>query len=166
MPGKTSVKYLTWRATNHLFQPSITITVLPTPPLTYSLLLLHLILMKPNCTLEAPLNLSSHDPITTAVSVEQEKTNNENKFGDTYLDFKRQKVIWEASKLPEYQQLANNALSDALSYWDTPDSIPLLSSLMSTLLVKCASMVFTSTKDPITTLHSNPASPVSSENEL
>ena len=36
------------------------------------------------------------------------------------------------------------ALSNALQYWDTPESIPLLSSLISKLLVSCASMVFDS----------------------
>ena len=42
----------------------------------------------------------------------------------------------------EYQQLASKALSEASDYWDTPETIPLLTSLYSNLLVKCATIVF------------------------
>ena len=85
------------------------------------------------CTLETPLNLSSHDPIETAISIDQDTSDQGSKFWHTYTDFKRQKILWDSTKLPEYQQLAEKALSDAISYWDTPETIPLLSSLLSSL---------------------------------
>ena len=96
------------------------------------------------CTLETPLNLSSHDPIKTSISIDQDTSAQGSKFSHTYTDFKRQKILWDSTKLPEYQQLAERALSDAISYWDTPETIPLLSSLLSSLLVSCASQVFDS----------------------
>ena len=104
------------------------------------------------CTLETPMNLSSHDPIETTISVQLESPRNESKFEKTYTDFKRNKIIWESSKLTDYQQLAEKALSDALSYWDTPETIPLLSCLVSNLLVSCASIVF-ETRSPTSRSH-------------
>ena len=99
-----------------------------------------------HCTLDTPLNLSSHDPIENKAVIKLEMSDKKSKYADTYTDFKRQKIIWEPSKISKYQQLAEKALSHALSYWNTPESIPVLSSLLSNLLVKCASMVFDSTK--------------------
>ena len=96
------------------------------------------------CTLKDPLNLSSHDPIMTTTSIHLNIPQVNSKYGHTYTSFKRQKIVWEQSKLPEYQQLAYNAISDALTTWDTPESLPHLSSLVSRLLVTCATMVFDS----------------------
>ena len=66
------------------------------------------------------------------------------KFSSTYSDFNRQKIIWDPVKLSRYQQLPTEALNDALEYWDTPETIPLLSSLVSKLLVQCAILVLDS----------------------
>ena len=96
-----------------------------------------------HCTLETPLNLSSHDPIETTVDIPIDEPK-ESKFSNTYENFNRRKVIWDVLKLPGYQELAGKALTDALMYWDTPESLPLLSSLLSSLLVSCATMVFES----------------------
>ena len=41
------------------------------------------------------------------------------------------------------QQLSVSALSEAMSYWNTPEILPLLSCLLSRLLVQCATMTFT-----------------------
>jgi hypothetical protein len=60
----------------------------------------------------------------------------------TFSAFKKQKIVWDPSKLPKYQQLAGDALADALDYWDSPECISLLSSLISKLLVTCATSVF------------------------
>ena len=49
---------------------------------------------------------------------------------------------WEDSKIQKYQQLAYQALSAASEFWDDPEAIPLMTSLFSSLLVKCAFMVF------------------------
>jgi hypothetical protein len=100
------------------------------------------------CTLENPLNLSSHDPITTSLKVHLENHKVSSKFSNTYSDFKRQKIIWDPSKLPRYQQMSAKALNDAMAYWDTPETIPLLSSLVSRLLVQCATLALDS-KSPV-----------------
>ena len=96
------------------------------------------------CTLESPLNLSSHDPIESSINIQLDAADKKSKFKDTYSEFNRKKISWDVSKLPEYQKLADEALSNALSYWNSPESIPLLSSLVSSLLVSCATMVFDS----------------------
>ena len=97
-----------------------------------------------HCTLENPLNLSSHDPIITSLHVHLEKHDNLSKFSKTYSDLKRQKIVWDTTKLQRYQQLSAKALNDVMAYWDTPETIPLLSSLVSKLLVQCATLVFDS----------------------
>ena len=66
------------------------------------------------------------------------------KFSNTYSDFNRQKIIWDSSKLPRYQQLSAKALNDALKQWDTPETIPLLSSLVSKLLVQFTTLALDS----------------------
>ena len=66
----------------------------------------------------------------------------ESKFSNTYTEFKNERIIWDESKLGEYQQLAAQALTDASEYWEAPETIPLLSSLYSDLLVKCARLTF------------------------
>ena len=108
------------------------------------------------CTLDTPLNLSSHDPIENNVVIALENSGEETKYTDTYTDFKRQKIIWEPSKIAEYQHLADRALSNAVSYWSTPESIPILSSLLSNLLVKCATLVFDSTTNCKTSVNRPP----------
>ena len=94
------------------------------------------------CTLDTPLNLSSHDPVYNSVCVPNNAATQESKFSNTYTDFNRQKVVWNSDKMSDYQQLADQALYEATNFWKTPESIPLLSTLISSLLVKCATMVF------------------------
>ena len=94
------------------------------------------------CTLDTPLNLSSHDPIKATMNVQLEASQDKNKFSQTYSNFERKKIIWDESKLLQYQQLAAKALSDASNLFDAPETTPLLSSLFSTLLVQCATMAF------------------------
>ena len=103
---------------------------------------LELGLILQNCTLDSPHNLSSHDPIFTSVKVELQEQRNKEKYTKTYTKFNRQKIAWDSSKIPEYQQLAFSALSEAVSYWNTPECIPVLSSLISKLLVTCGTQVF------------------------
>ena len=95
-----------------------------------------------HCTLETPLNLSSHDPITSSLVVKNTSEKQESKFSKTYSAFNRKKIIWEDSKLTQYQQLAAQALQEASLFWDKPEAIPLLCSLFSNLLVKCSVLVF------------------------
>ena len=97
------------------------------------------------CTLEEAMNLSSHDPIVSGTRIQLDiRDQCSNKYSNTYTEFNRQKIIWDKAKLPEYERLASGALSDALNFWNSPESIPLLSSLTSRLLVTCASLVFES----------------------
>ena len=94
------------------------------------------------CTLDNPLNLSSHDPILTTVLVQDKSEKHKSKFSNTYKAFDRQKIQWDDEKMSEYHRLAAQALSGAASYWNAPETIPLQISLYSNLLVKCATMVF------------------------
>ena len=100
-----------------------------------------------HCTLETPLNLSSHDPIQVTICVEVDSLENKDRFSHTYKKFDREKVIWEPSKISAYQQMASSALSSAVSYWHLPETIPFLSSLISKLLVQCATAVFNCTSN-------------------
>ena len=93
------------------------------------------------CTLETPLNLSSHDPLVSKISVKKQKQS-EPKYSHTYTEFNRERIIWDKSKTPEYQELAAKALTEASKYWSSPECIPLLCSLYSNLLVKSAKLVF------------------------
>jgi hypothetical protein len=87
------------------------------------------------CTLEDPLNLSSHDVLSSSVTVQFPK-NPESKHDHTYSKFNRECILWDHNKLPEYQALSSKALLDALEFWDIPECIPLLCSMFSNLLVK------------------------------
>ena len=80
----------------------------------------------------------------TAVHVEDIYEKQESKFTGTYTEFKKKKIIWDDSKIPAYQALAARALSFPSSFWNTPETIPLLISLFSSLLVNCVQMVFDS----------------------
>ena len=75
--------------------------------------------IKLHCTLENPEDLSSHDPITATLKVMDDSEKQSSKFLETYTDFVRERIVWEESKLPEYQTLVAEALADASEYWDT-----------------------------------------------
>ena len=96
------------------------------------------------CTLDNPLNLSSHDPLISDMKVTVEATKYSNKYSSTYTKFDRKKVIWDSSKFPQYQLLAEEVVSRAISYWSDSNCIPLLSCLLSRLLVNSACSVFKS----------------------
>ena len=97
------------------------------------------------CTLEDPHNLSSHDSLIFSTKI---STNDvpDSLHEKSYSNFKREKIIWDMEKIPDYQNLAAKALKDAEDYWPQPESIPLLSSLYSNLLVTAAKLVFNTTK--------------------
>ena len=96
-----------------------------------------------HCTLDTPLNLSSHDPIVTGTSVKLYFCKQKSKYSSTYSDFRRQRIFWDKLKLPEYQNMVSEALSSALDSWSTPECIPHLTSLVSKLFVTSATQVFT-----------------------
>ena len=73
-----------------------------------------------HCTLDHPLNLSSHDPLITNLDIQlQDCDENSTKFSNSYTDFKRKKIVWDQTKLSKYQELSARAVSDAVNYWDT-----------------------------------------------
>ena len=78
-----------------------------------------------------------------SIRLKEESMEINDKFTNTYRDFDRNRIIWNKAQLQKYQQLSAIALSDAVSYWNTPESLPLLSCLLSRLLVQCATMTFT-----------------------
>ena len=99
--------------------------------------------IKQLCTLDNPQNLSSHDPLVLSLLVpipsgEEYQT----KYTKTYTDFNRKKIVWDKSRVQQYQNLAGEALSGALEFWNHPAAIPMLCTLFSQLLVKCAEMTF------------------------
>ena len=94
-----------------------------------------------HCTLEAPTNLSSHDALTSSISIPI-CSKPKSKYQNTYTKFNREKIIWDEKLVAEYQILASKALSEAEEFWDTPETIPLLCSLFPNLLVTSAKLVF------------------------
>ena len=93
------------------------------------------------CTLESPLNLSSHDVLTCSLPILSEPKR-KSLYEHTYSEFKREKVIWNVDKIPAYQALAGQALSKAVGSWSAQEYIPLLCTMFSKLLVTSAKLVF------------------------
>ena len=121
---------------------------------------------KEYCTLDTPLNLSSHDPISSNLMINASSENQESKFSHTYTDFNRQKIVWDTSKIEEYKHLTTKALSDASKFWNMPEAIPLLCQLYSNLLVKCSELVFNTKSAKITTNMKLPKSLIEAEAKL
>ena len=94
--------------------------------------------LKQYYTLDEPLNLSSHDPLTATIRVESEKQNTVEIFSHTYSSFVRKRVDWDMAKLEDYREATDIALTRAAIYWNFPEAIPHLCSLSSNLLVNCA----------------------------
>ena len=105
---------------------------------------LNLLNLEQLCTQDSPLNLSSHDVLLSSIQTPRQHQHVQSKFSHTYSSFNPTKIIWDRSRIPEYQQLASQALSDAYQYWDAPETTPLLCSLLPRLLVRCAEIVFES----------------------
>ena len=94
------------------------------------------------CKLDHPVNLSSHDVLLSTIKSEIAIAKNTSLYSSTYTDFNQTHIVWDKARLSEYQSRAGAALSDALDFWNIPEGIPLLCSLFSQLLVKCAEMTF------------------------
>ena len=92
------------------------------------------------CTLEDPLNLSSHDPISASIMVSIASEMDGNKYEKSYTNFAHEKINWEECDIKVYQTLASQALSEAQDYWDTPEVVPFLTELFSKLLVNCSKL--------------------------
>ena len=96
------------------------------------------------CTLDNALNLSSHDLITADVKLSFAQPKLLNSCKTSYSPFKRRKISWDASRFTQYQLLANLWLTKAVNYWTSLESIPLLITLSSKLLVTSAELTFKS----------------------
>ena len=103
--------------------------------LTHSCNITNLVLF---CTLDTPYNLSSHDPLFATFQVLKERENSSANYSHTYSDFHRRKVTWESSKVQDYKDATDVALSQAEEYWNFPEAIPHLCSLYSNLLINIA----------------------------
>ena len=90
------------------------------------------------CTLEDPLNLSSHDPVFSEIKVNLVQASCDNKYSKTYSDFDRKRIHWDASKISAYEDFAEHTLQKALTFFNSPETIPVLSSLIPKLLVQSA----------------------------
>ena len=117
------------------------------------------------CTLETPLNLSAHDPIMATITIANEASPS-SIYSETYTKFNRKKIIWDDKNISKYQELAAQALCGASTRFDTPESLPLLSSLFSELLVQCANMAFKSKPAVSTTKHPKSSPRIQKAEEL
>ena len=90
------------------------------------------------CTLETPLNFSSHDPLIVSANILSDEQSEPEKFSNTYTPFHQKRVIWRDCRLPAYKEATNTALAEALEFWDFAEAIPHLCSLFSNLLVTAA----------------------------
>ena len=95
------------------------------------------------CNQEYPQNLSSHDPVIAALLVPSTaQTCKQGLYEHTYSDFEQRKIVWDIDRVPEYQALANKALSEYDALFAPLDCIPLKCKLYSELLVKAAEICF------------------------
>ena len=98
------------------------------------------------------MNFSSPNPIMTTMSINLGIPPVSSKYGNTYTNFQRQKIVWEQSKLPVYQQLAYDAISDALQHqhgtllWVASTS--LISSVKAPCDLCCNSFLFQKLRKP------------------
>ena len=90
------------------------------------------------CTLDNPLNFSSHDPLLATIKVQKEEQQHSEKHSHSYTVFKKNQIKWDESKLNGYKEATDNALCEASEYWNFPEAIPHLCSLYSNLLVSIA----------------------------
>ena len=100
------------------------------------------------CTLDNPLNFSSHDPLLATIAVQRDGEEHSEKYDNSYTVFKRNKIKWDESKLEAYKKATDNALSEASEYWNFPEAIPHLCSLYSNLLVSIAEKTMGVVKSP------------------
>ena len=95
------------------------------------------------CTLDNPLNFSSHDPITASLEIPITKTNiNTSTLTETYSKFEQNKILWNSEFIPKYEKLSEEFLSKCELIFPNNECIPLKCSLMSNLLVKSADLCF------------------------
>ena len=93
------------------------------------------------CTLDNPLNFSSHDVISASIDIpETLGEDNTGKFSGTYSKFDQKRIIWDTDKIESYQNVAADFLSKCDKMFPNPECIPLKCSLYSELLVKSAEL--------------------------
>ena len=103
------------------------------------------------CTLDSPTNLSSHDPILSTIQAQVSVSTAPSLYSATYTTYLPRKVVWNASRLSTYQELSDNALSKACNFWNSPEFIPFLCTLLPKLLVQSAELAMeTRSPDPAT----------------
>ena len=93
------------------------------------------------CTQDHPQNLSSHDLVIAKFTLPSSEIRNKNsKHSHTFSEFKETRVVWPQEPSPEYQQLADQALTNFEQYFPTPEFLPLKCQLYSDLLVRAGEL--------------------------
>ena len=92
------------------------------------------------CTLDQPMNFSSHDVILSTLQVNLGTDEKGGKFTHTYSDFKREKIVWDDVNLEQYKEMSSAALVRANKFFNTAECIPLKYELFSNLLVSAAKL--------------------------
>ena len=90
------------------------------------------------CTMETPMNFSSHDLLLSVLAISLSSSEQGSKYSDTYEEYNRAKVIWNKSDTGQYQEYTDRALSLSESLFPDPELFPLKCELYSHLLVNCA----------------------------
>ena len=91
------------------------------------------------CTLNQPMNLSSHDGVECFMKVAYKQFNEDtNQFCNTYSDCQPKYVIWDLENVAAYEAASDEPLTEMESIFDTPEWIPLECELYSRLIVRCA----------------------------
>ena len=90
------------------------------------------------CTLEFPMNFSSHDLLLSVLAISLSSTVQDSKYSDTYEEYNRAKVAWNQSDIKLYQEYTDTVLSLAEAVFPDPELFPLKCQLYSHLLVNSA----------------------------
>ena len=93
------------------------------------------------CTLDNPLNFSSHDVVSGTLEIPQpmQEVHNSN-FNHTYTEFKQNRIIWNEDKIKSYQEVSGALLSKCEATFPDPEFIPLKCNLFLELLVRSAEL--------------------------
>ena len=101
-----------------------------------------------DCTLDSPMNFSSHDLLLCVLSLPSNQPEHTSTYSNTYDEYKRTKILWHDSDTGTYQEYSDSLLALAESWFPDPVFIPLKCELYSHLLVKSAISSCTTSTPP------------------
>ena len=95
------------------------------------------------CKLNVAENLSSHDVIVGKIRVSlAEKVHDKSEMIYTYKDFEVKKPKWNSDGIPHYQKQCSDTLFYLMNEFGEPETIPILSELVSKMFVLSAETCF------------------------